>query len=397
MKVMLVSVAFLLWLPTAGAYAQATGQTRDRATPPPAGAAANANAATLARGWSALEAGQFDNAVRAADAILRLRPWDRAALTLRITALSASSPLNGLDAYEQWIAAKHKEDAGLLEPVAIAVLQEAAKGSDSGPQIAALSALVAARVPGAQEAMNEALASHPQSHVDYAADADAARRGDGGAALRLNAAAKNPADASVDLVAALQGIGSAGQAGLMMLANGGTPRVRAAAIRALGNANAESARPLLQSFFDGMDPATRVPATIALAEMGDQNALARVDQMLATNVPQVQIEASEAWGGRPGPWVEVVRPLLDNTDGFVRLDAARAIAPVDPEAAKRTLGSALADTNPVIRSESARSIAALLDTQPDVADLPALRQRLRDSDRGVRVAVANALLKLARF
>jgi HEAT repeat protein len=182
-----------------------------------------------------------------------------------------------------------------------------------------------------------------------------------------------------------------------MLVNAGNPQVRAAAIRALGATKSDAAMPVLQSFFDGMDPATRIPATIALAQMGDQRALARVDQMLGTNVPQVQLEAAEAWSGRPGPWVDVVRSLLDNTDGFIRLDAARALAPIDPEAAKRTLNSALGDTNPVIRYESAKSIDTLLASQPDVADLAALRQRLRDADRGVRVAVASALLKLARL
>jgi hypothetical protein len=76
---------------------------------------------------------------------------------------------------------------------------------------------------------------------------------------------------------------------------------------------------------------------------------------------------------------------------------ARVIAPVDPEAAKRTLSTAMSDLNPVIRYESARAISTLIDAQPGTADLPVLRQRLRDRDRGVRVAVASALLKLARL
>ncbi len=118
--------------------------------------------------------------------------------------------------------------------------------------------------------------------------------------------------------------------------------------------------------------------------------------MLATNVPQVQLEAAEAWSGRPGPWVDAIRPLLDNMDGFTRLDAARILAPVDPEAARRTLTAALGDLNPVIRYESAKVIDTLVDTQPETADMPMLRQRLRDADRGVRTAVASALLKLAR-
>jgi len=145
-----------------------------------------------------------------------------------------------------------------------------------------------------------------------------------------------------------------------------------------------------------MDPATRVPATVALAQLGDAAALARVDQMLASNVPQVQIAAAEAWNGRPGPWTEIIRGLLDNPDGFTRLDAARAIAPVDLDAAKRTLNAALDDPNPVIRYQSAKSINDLSDAHPAVLDVASLRQRLRDADPLVRLTVASALLKLAR-
>src|SRR5262249_34384856 len=138
-------------------------------------------------------------------------------------------------------------------------------------------------------------------------------------------------------------------------------------------------------------------ATLALAKMGDQRALDRVDQMLASNVPNVQIAAADAWEGRPGPWVAVVRPLLDNPDGVTRIDAARVIAPIDPDAARRVLEAGLSDLNPVIRLESARAIDAAVDVLTDAAaDIPALRQRLRDAEASVRLAVASTLLKLAR-
>src|SRR5262249_55755448 len=117
-------------------------QARDRAATPPNAAAADADAAALARGWTAVAAGQYVNGPRGAETILARRPWDRAALTLKIDALSAAAPLNGLDAYEQWLAAtKHKDDAALLEPVAIAMLQEIAKGKPPELQRLALTAL----------------------------------------------------------------------------------------------------------------------------------------------------------------------------------------------------------------------------------------------------------------
>src|SRR5881392_4004194 len=81
-------------------------------------AANDADAIAMAAGWNALGAGRYDAAAQAADAVLQRRPWDRAALLLRIHAFSKASPLQGLDAYEQWLLRRHAEDAGLLEPVA---------------------------------------------------------------------------------------------------------------------------------------------------------------------------------------------------------------------------------------------------------------------------------------
>ena len=137
-------------------------------------------------------------------------------------------------------------------------------------------------------------------------------------------------------------------------------------------------------------------STITLAQMGDATALSAVDRMLASNVPDLQIAASRAWEGRPGPWVEAMRPLLDNPEGLTRLEAARAIAPVDPEAARRVLGAALADSNPVIRYESAKALEEVPALHLASTDIAALRQRLRDGDATVRMSAASALLRLAR-
>src|SRR6185503_19389120 len=80
--------------------AAARAQVRDRAAPP-AGAPAS-DAATLAAGWTALATGRHDEAARQAETILQRRRWDRAALLLKISALSAASSTRGLDSYEQW-------------------------------------------------------------------------------------------------------------------------------------------------------------------------------------------------------------------------------------------------------------------------------------------------------
>jgi hypothetical protein len=122
-------------------------------------------------------------AVKTADALLQRRPWDRAAAMLRIHALSKAVPERGLDAYEQWLKRKGVEDAGMLEPVAIAVLQQIVAGTRADLRPQALRALALSRVSGAREAL-AADKSSDQSQID--SDAAAARGGDaaGGAAAQ---------------------------------------------------------------------------------------------------------------------------------------------------------------------------------------------------------------------
>src|SRR2546428_6787605 len=79
-----------------GAFAQARDRAAARTATP------SSDAVTLAAGWTALAAGRQDAAARDADTILRRRPWDRAALMLKITSLSAAAPSRALDAYERW-------------------------------------------------------------------------------------------------------------------------------------------------------------------------------------------------------------------------------------------------------------------------------------------------------
>jgi len=349
----LTTTTIIMLTTLAGGPAMAAAQARERApsaNPP----AATSDAATLAAGWTALAAGRRDEAVKGAQTILQRRRWDRAALTLEITALSAMTPLRGLDAYEQAFIPKRTDDVAVLEPVVIATLQEIAAMSDPALQRSALSALAAARVLGAPEKL--AALAGPDSAVER--DADAARSAE--------------------------------------LAGSSDRRLRLSAAKALGALKSDQSRARLQELSKDPDPLVRLWATVSLARHGDDQALKEVEQMLSSPAPDVQLAAAEAWEGRPGPWVSVVRPLLENPDGLIRLDAARVIAPVDPESARRVLNEALGDANPVVRLESAKTLDAVSDSQPAVLDVPALRQRLRDRDAHVRLSVAGTLLKVAR-
>lgn len=370
------------------AAAQPPARDRGATTAP----AASADASTLAAGWKAAAEGRTDEAVKQADAILARRAWDRGALALKLSALAAAAPARALGAYELWIAGGHADDAGVLEPVAIGVLQEIAGGQSAELRPSALRALAGARIQGVQKSVDALSATETPLERDMAA----ARSGDPGAVQRLGAEAARPGGGSPALAQALAEVGVGGEAGLILLLKNENPRTRAAAAEGLGAMQSERGAAALQGLVRDPDPAVRIAATVSLAQLGDSTALTTVDRMLASDVPDTQIAAARAWGGQPGPWVPIVRSLLDNQDGLTRIEAARAIAPVDPEAARRVLEGALGDPNPVIRYESAKTIDSMLDLPSAGGNITSLRQRLGDRDAAVRVAAASALLKLAR-
>ena len=368
----------------------AAGQTRDR---PTTAAAASPSVTTLAAGWTALASGQRDAAVRNADVILQQRPWDHAAVLLKISALASGSAAAGLGAYGQWLVRAHTDDVGLLEPVLIAVLREAVATGDEGVKRLALTALVAAHVDGAAQQL-AALPGPASGTLDR--DIAAARGGDIGALQRLSEAAdprtnpRNPA-----LARALADAGQVAEPALLAMLASPDGETRAAAAKSLGALKSEIGRSNLQKLSTDPDPRVRTNAEIALAKLGDPAALASVDRMLASGVPEVQLAAADAWEGRPGPWVDVVRPLLNNPDGLTRIHAAQAIAPADPQAARQTLADAAKDPNPVMRAEAAAAVEAL-DADAAGIDVGALRAQLSERDLIIRVSAARALLRLVR-
>jgi HEAT repeat protein len=371
------------------ASAAATGyaQVRDRAAQPAVAPASEV--ATLASGWNALASGQRDAAAKAAAQILRRTPWNHAAVGLQIEALSQPDPLKGLDAYERWLGKRAREDAGLLEPVPRAIVLQMAGGAEPDLRHEAVRLLIAGGLPLPAAATRDV--------VDQLADAAArAKDGDPAALRRLQTAVDaGTVDANV-LVAALESAGSQTTPLLMTMLNKSAGPARGAAAAALGRRKADEAKPALLALMKDGDPFVRSSAAVALARMGDDQGQAFVDQMLRSEVPDLRLMAAEAWNGQTGPWVSAIMPLLENRDGTTRLEAARLVAPVNPEAARRTLQDAAGDANPVIRAEAARIVEQIASRVPDVADVGQLRRLLRESDPAVRLHAAGALLATAR-
>ena len=365
-------------------------QVPDRAAPAPAPVT---EAATIAKGWAALAAGRSTVAAQTAAEVLARVPWNHSALALSIEALCAGEPLRGLDAYEAWINSQPGEDVGLLEPVARGVLQQIARSEDPELRRNALRLLSRAGVAAARDAL--AASTQPNDRID--ADAVLAEGGDVAALKRLEAAA-----ASTDVpdkkpvIQALASVGAAGVQSLVAMLQARSGPERAAIIAALGKMRSEPARPVIKQAMKDPDPFVRASAAVALARLRDPEGQSRVQQMLASEVPDIRLMAAEAWDGQDGPWVAAITPLLENRDGLTRFQAARLIAPVNPELAKRTLQEGLADPNPVIRAESAEIMEQSVEEYPLVADLGHLRRLLRERDQTVLLHAAGAILAVAR-
>src|SRR5260221_2782989 len=212
-------------------------QVRDRSAVPATAPRSDADA--MAAGWTAAARGQVDVALKEADGLLTRRPWDRGALMLKINALAAATPLGALDVYERWIVAGHGDDAGVLEPVAIGVLNEIANGRAAELKRPALRALAAARVAAAQPAL-DALAPSPETQAER--DIELARSGDPAAAERLNREAAAPESATPASAKALSEIGLAGEPCLLLLLKSRNPPTRSPPAEALGPMESQRAR-----------------------------------------------------------------------------------------------------------------------------------------------------------
>ena len=293
---------------------------------------------------------------------------------------------------EKWLGAR-PDDAGLVEPIARATLWEIARGGDRDLARDALQALVQAQIEGAPAA----LAAIPSPSGNLMVDAAAARGGDAAALKRLAAAAAAPdVRDKTTLANALAAAGPAAIPLLVPMLDDRSGPTRAAAVAALGRLRASDATAQLRRALQDSDPFVRSSASVALARLGDADGQAEVAKMLQSEIPDIQLMAAEAWDGQTGPWISVITPLLQNTDGLTRLHAAKLIAPFNPEGARAVLNAALQDANPVVRAASAEVLADQPLAQPPSGDLTQLRRLLRDRDAMVRLRAAALLMSIGR-
>jgi HEAT repeat protein len=345
------------------------------------------DAQIISRGWAALAAGRFDEAVSLANGLLKRKPRSHAALSLKIEALSSGAqPLTALDAYEEWLpkAGRSVDDRGVLEPIAAGMLRTFATDSDPRIRSAALEFLARAGDDTALQALRKGSAEGDQSAtlaLVASGDAEAI------ATLQTLVGAGTGRDNSA-AIAALAGHGGIPPALLETLIKDRVPMNRAAAVRAIAATGGPTGTQVLDELSKDPDPLVRMSVTLARAKNGDDKALADARAMLASEVPDLRLIAAEALiATLPSESEQAVRPLLTNPDGLNRFRAAAVVGQVDPMSVQSVLIEGLAHENPLIQQEAARIVA---ETLP--GDLVLLRQLLRHRDRSIVVNAAGAII-----
>ena len=342
----------------------------------------------LSRGWAALEAGRFDDAVSVARAALKAFPADHGAVVLEMEALAQSGQVAAaFEAYQNWSSKHPRGDASLTAIVAVAVLR--ALGASASPlavRVAALKTLAEAGDAASRDALS---ALGPSARLDAAETL--AALGDASAASALVGAIQDTQGSrKLAAMAAAARVHAPGAAeAISPMTTDRDPAIRAGAAAALGELkNPASADSLVALLKDPM-PAVNGSAAIALARMGRPEGDAVLSQMLESGVPDIVLMAAEGLPSQPERWRSAVEPLLRTESPIDRLRAARLLKEFDSSAASQAVSAALADSNPAVREEASRALADMGALDGGV-DWPRL---LTDSSPSVRLGAAQALMR----
>jgi HEAT repeat protein len=136
----------------------------------------------------------------------------------------------------------------------------------------------------------------------------------------------------------------------------------------------------------------RIKAAAALFGLKDMSGLSMLQELYAADAEASRLIAVKAMASQPNSqWMDQVRRLTSAEDPAVRVEAARLIAPLDHELARRAIDKGMADPNPAVRDLAAEALSDVVST-----DLRALRQLLRLPDRLARARAAAHILALVR-
>lgn len=363
----------VVWLTGSPAHAQSRPQPAVRAT--------------VGAGFSALDAGRADEAVRIAAAILEESPGSRAAALLQVSALAYhADPLEALAAYDAWRTRRRLDDPFLLAVIGEGVARRLAdRATDPALKVAAAELLLRHGLPGARARLVAAARDAGSSGL-----AALARAGDGPAA-RQAAGALPTLQGSAKATAIDQLAGAASPAvtdAIVKLSGDPDPMVRIAVAGALGqDQDGAVVGPVLHRLLADPSGQVQQAAAVALVKRGDPLGEPLVEQMLTSGVGDLVLAAAEVLPGASARWTDAVRAVLESEDPVERLRAARLLKDVAPAEAAEVLSAALASQNVTLRDEAARHA---VDGMPSA--MTDWRRMLADPSGWVQLAGARVLL-----
>lgn len=367
---------------------QTTGASQT--STPPIVAPPPAEAADLAAGWMALSEKDAPRAAAVAAAVLNAHPRSIAALDLLVSAeVTLGGSLAGLAAYEQWLGARHLDDAYALRTVAMSVLNEAAR--DVNAPDARREAFDALAADGDRDAL---IALAQEASVGgTGATVLLAKLGSESAVKALIAQLQSGQTSKLSMIPTLASTHSPlAEPPLVTLLKDQNPDVRAAAADGLGTLGIADAAASIKPLLDDTIFAVHFAAASAMLKLKDTSGLTYLRGLEASEHPAVRAAALNATSVEPdATWVASVRALLQDSDPQVRLAAARLIAPYDADAARRTIEGLSSDSNLAIREEAGKVYINAI-----ASDFRVLRGFLRAQDTVSRVRAAARILALTR-
>jgi HEAT repeat protein len=347
-------------------------------------------ATELTNGWALLAQGHVQEAAARAAKVLTAYTRSAAALILAVEAeIARGAAAAGLTLYERWLGARTMEETGVLRRIAQAALREdAAQREHAGVRLEAMRALAADGEAAAQGELASAAYKGGYSETRTLASLGDER------AVNILIAELNKGTA--DKVTSIDALGESRSKlaikPLLDHVKDPRPEVRAAVALALAKAGGWDYAEPIRSMLMDESSFVRARAAGALYQLGDDSGLPLLEELARQESAAGRSIAATLMAGRPTQeWQALVRSLTSADEPEVRIQAARLIAPHDPELANRVLEELAGHGNPAIRELASRTLS-----EAAAGDLTSLRKLLRHGDRLTRVRAAGRILALTR-
>ncbi len=334
------------------------------------------------------EKGDYTGAAQAADDGLTSHPDDDALWGMRVRAALALGDAPGVArAYSDYTARHGGDDAELLRDLAEATLEQALTSPSVKLKITAIAAVEELQINDLAESVAQAMGDE-DDRVQAAASVAVIH----GFAQAPQVASdmlhsENVEARRIALEGVAKKIGKLAIADIERGAIDPDARVRAIAVRWLGQYKDKDAVEVCTKRLHDPDENVRAAAAIALAKIGlgdtrDVAKRALADKALVVRLAGVTVLAMEKADG-------LLVELTNDANPMVALEAAIAVKAAHPELAQKAVAKAITSEDWTVRAGAGNSLARALDKEGVIALGKPLSA---DKELGVRLAAARALV-----